>query len=86
MGPLSHALASKIAGLPVAGGLWPDLPVVIRSRRVAELTHGLPGAVVAAAAGGVPWLLAWALHVALDTISHQPGEGATGKRRWLWLP
>lgn len=54
-----------------------------------EWTHGTPGLV--AAAGGALLLrrrvilAGWALHVALDTLSHGDG-GATGKTRTWWLP
>jgi hypothetical protein len=34
---------------------------------------------------GRDWLIGWALHVALDTISHDDG-GATGKGSVIWLP
>jgi hypothetical protein len=82
MGPLTHALTSKLLGAPAVAGVWPDAPP---SPRVRELTHGLPGLLVACLFGP-RWVAAWCSHVALDTISHEPGEGAQGQRRWVWLP
>lgn len=81
-GPITHAVTSRVLGLPVASGLWPDLG---RTRRTRELTHGLPGFLVAAALGR-RWLIGWCVHMAIDTLSHEKGEGAVGQRKWCWLP
>lgn len=87
MGPLAHAVATKVLVDQSPGwGLWPDIPVVFRWRYGAELTHGWPGGLAAFVLGGRRALMSWAVHVALDSVSHEPGEGAWGKGPRLWLP
>jgi len=82
VGPLTHAATTKLVGAPLLSGLWMDLAP---TRRTREWTHGVPGLVLSASLG-LPWVTGWALHVALDTLSHEPGEGAAGQRNWGWLP
>jgi hypothetical protein len=54
-----------------------------------EWTHGTPDLLAALAAALLLRrrliLAGWALHVALDTLSHEDG-GATGKTQTWWLP
>ena len=86
MGPLTHVVTTKLVGAPVIAGLWIDAAVLIPTKRAAQLSHGLPGLLVAAAMGR-RWLLAFGLHVALDAISHEPGVGAVKEQgKALWLP
>lgn len=80
---MTHALTTRLTGAPAVAGLWLD---AAPTRRTREWTHGLPGLAIALLIGGTPWALAWGLHVALDTLSHEPGEGAAGQRKWGWLP
>ena len=100
MGPFSHALINKKLGVSVAAALLVDAPYAVslltpkgsRAQQqllyLAEQAHGASGALVAALCGPSVFL-GWAVHVALDTISH-PDGGATCKSaehgRFVWLP
>lgn len=81
---MTHAVTTRALGAPTIAGTWPDAARVV-GRRAAEWSHGLPGLLVACCFGRRA-VAAWALHVALDTLSHDPGEGAAGQRKWVWLP
>jgi hypothetical protein len=64
-----------------------DVPAVLPTRKPVEWTHGLPGALLALALGR-RWFLAWCVHVAIDSITHDCGRerGGHAMRKWGWLP
>lgn len=85
MGPLAHAATTRLIGAPILSGLWMDAFNLLPTKKAGELSHGLPGLLVAAALGP-RWLAGFTLHVALDAVSHDAGEGAvknSGKAVWL---
>lgn len=82
-GPLTHSVVTLLVCRNPVAGLWMD---AVPTRRGREWSHGLPGLALAVAIGGKRWALAWALHVAVDTMTHAPGEGAAGQRKWFWTP
>lgn len=90
MGPLSHTLAAKAVGAPWWWGVLPDIPVVLARKdprwfKVAEAMHGWPLGLLACALGP-EHLRGWAVHVALDSVSHRGDAGAIGRGPRLWLP
>ena len=87
MGPVAHTLAARACGAPWWWGMLPDIPVVLarwdsRWFKVAEATHGWPLGFLAFALGP-RHLRGWAVHVALDSVSHR---GGVGRGRRVWLP
>lgn len=88
MGPMTHLTTTRALGSPALAGILPDLPVLIGWRWGAEQTHGTFGLLVAIALTAMTrqnYVMGWAMHVALDSISHADG-GATGKGPKVWLP
>jgi hypothetical protein len=95
VGPLAHVATGKAVKAPALASVWMDAPHLLRvvnpelaplGQRVANATHGWPGLLAAAAIWGSRGVAGWALHVALDTISHDEGMGSHGRLRKVWLP
>lgn len=95
MGPLTHLATGKLVNAPALSNVWMDAPHLLRladprlapvGQRLADLTHGWPGLVAAVALWGRRGAAGWALHVALDTISHDDGKGSHGRLGKVWLP
>lgn len=85
MGPLAHTAAAMATGAPWWWGVLPDVPVALGWRKGAEWTHGWPLGIVAALAGPRHFT-GWAVHVALDSVSHRGDDGAIGRGPKVWLP
>ncbi len=95
MGPVTHLATGRLVGAPPLANVWMDAPHALRvvdpeleelGQRVANLTHGWPGLVLAALVWGRRGVAGWALHVALDTISHERHKGSHGRLAKVWMP